>query len=72
MDHIASSKYAPKECPRCGRLLVCTGNIDCWCFEITIPETTRDYIAGFYEGCLCPECINELLKGKDFRGNRLG
>jgi hypothetical protein len=53
--------YQIKECPRCGKTFTCTGTVFCWCFEVTIPERVRDYIAARYEGCLCKECIDELV-----------
>jgi len=39
------SKYAPKECARCGKLHICTGTVHCPCFEVDVAEIILDYIA---------------------------
>jgi hypothetical protein len=55
-------KYESRECPRCGELFSCTGDLNCWCLDIEIPEYVREYISRYYEGCLCLKCLNELKK----------
>ena len=54
-------KYEPHECANCGRLMQCTGDMNCWCISIEIPEEVQDYIAATFEGCLCKECIGEMI-----------
>jgi hypothetical protein len=51
-----------KECPRCGKTFTCTGNLYCWCMEVSIPNNVKDYIAAKYDGCLCKVCIEEVKK----------
>jgi hypothetical protein len=58
---MAFSKYEEKDCPRCGRPVICTGNMNCWCLSLEIPETVQDYIAATFDGCLCKTCILELI-----------
>ncbi|HKJ42968.1 MAG TPA: cysteine-rich CWC family protein [Sunxiuqinia sp.] len=53
------NKHEPSECAKCGRLITCTGNIDCPCAVIEIPELVQDFIAATYDGCLCNRCIEE-------------
>jgi hypothetical protein len=56
-----------KSCPRCQTKFTCGaegGHRTCWCFdmpalvnahEITFPGEDN------YEGCLCPDCLRELI-----------
>jgi hypothetical protein len=59
-------KYDPKQCSRCDKNFICTGNSNCPCLDIQIPEKLLDYIADHFDGCLCPDCI-EQLKIDDFK-----
>lgn len=55
-------KFEPHACSNCGKLHTCTGNMNCWCVDIEIPEHVQDYIMACYEGCLCRECILLLME----------
>lgn len=57
-----TGKYVPCECPKCGKLFTCTGDVNCWCMEIKIPGKVKDYISARFEGCLCKECILKLIE----------
>ncbi len=57
---INKDKYQPKICPRCGQSFICYCSVDCWCFEISIPEKLNEYLENNYESCLCENCIREL------------
>ena len=61
MDHIYS-KYEQRDCPRCGKPVMCTGNTDCWCLSVKIPEHVQDYIAVRFDRCLCKDCILKLIE----------
>lgn len=54
------SKFDPKECPRCGKLHICTGTVHCPCFDIEVSESFLEYIAARFDECLCVDCIEEL------------
>jgi len=56
-----TKKYEKATCPRCGKLFPCSRGPNCWCFEIEIPEKVRDFIEMNYAGCLCKECLTELI-----------
>ncbi len=68
MDNVALSKYEQRDCPRCGKPVACTGGMDCWCLSLEIPEKIQDYIAATYDGCLCNNCIQELIRSGDIKG----
>jgi len=55
-------KYEPHACARCGKLHTCTGTYRCWCTQVEIPENVRDYIMACFDGCLCPDCVRELVE----------
>ncbi len=57
---VLNSKYDPKSCSRCGKNFICTGNSNCPCLDILIPEKLLDSIADYYEDCLCLDCIEQL------------
>jgi hypothetical protein len=51
----------PSVCPRCSREFGC--GIDsgaCWCADVTTNGTTRAAVAGFYNGCLCRDCLQSM------------
>ncbi len=50
-------KFEPRECPNCGALFNCTGDANCWCLSLHIPEKVQDYITATFDGCLCEKCI---------------
>jgi cysteine-rich CWC protein len=51
----------PSVCPRCSREFDCgIGSGACWCAEVTTNGTTRAALAGFYDGCLCRECLQSM------------
>lgn len=56
-----SVKFEPRECPNCGALFNCTGDANCWCLSLHIPEKVQDYIAATFDGCLCEKCIRVLI-----------
>ncbi len=58
---VMSEKYEPRECANCGALIVCTGDMNCWCIDVEIPEKVQDYIAACFDGCLCKNCIKQLI-----------
>ena len=65
MNDSLLKKYEPKECPRCNKNVVCTGDMNCWCLSIKIPELVQEHMTSRYEGCLCRECIEDLCKKID-------
>jgi hypothetical protein len=54
------SKYAPKECAKCGKLHICTGTVHCPCFDVKVSEEILDFIAIHFDECLCNDCMEEL------------
>jgi len=40
----------------------CTANLLCWCNELVIPDNVKIIIEDKYDDCLCPECIEFLIK----------
>ena len=54
------SKYDPKQCARCGKTHICTGTVQCPCYEVNTPEQILDYIAANFDQCLCNDCMEEL------------
>ncbi|TDN99882.1 cysteine-rich CWC family protein [Sunxiuqinia elliptica] len=57
-----NNKYEEHECANCGCLMECTGSVNCWCLELTIPEEVQDFIAASFDGCLCRNCIAEMIE----------
>lgn len=55
-------KHELHSCPNCGKEVECTGDFSCWCIQLTIPEKAQDYIAATFDGCLCRECILEIVE----------
>ena len=56
---------SPAVCPRCSEPFECgvqTGA--CWCKDVDLTDKTRKAFAAFYDGCLCPECLNMLDKAR--------
>ncbi len=53
-------KYELKECPRCGRLFSCTGEMGCWCLSVSLSVDVSDFISSRYEGCLCKQCLRNI------------
>ena len=56
---------APAVCPRCRATFGCgvdTGG--CWCRDVQLDAVTRDAFAQYYEGCLCPDCLNALSEAR--------
>jgi hypothetical protein len=48
-------------CPRCSRDFDCgIGTGTCWCAGVDVAETMRAALAQYYDGCLCPECLQSL------------
>ena len=51
----------PAVCPRCSTPFGC--GVDegvCWCAGVSVDEATRAAFAQYYEGCLCPGCLESL------------
>ena len=53
-------KHETTQCPRCSGYFSCTRTIDCWCMKTPIPAQVKEHLAAHYDGCLCPDCIEEL------------
>ena len=56
----------PKICPLCKKPNKCQAHIpnnNCWCNNIKVPESLREYIPSEYrmKACICQECV-ELYK----------
>lgn len=48
-------------CPRCEEGFGCgakTGG--CWCSDVVLDDRTRADLATFYNGCLCPKCLQQI------------
>ena len=55
----------PSVCPRCSSAFDC--GIDtgaCWCAGVRVAAGTREAFVGYYEGCLCRECLETLEAGR--------
>ena len=56
---------SPAVCPRCSTPFECgvqTGA--CWCKGVDLSDATRTAFAQYYDGCLCPDCLNALESGR--------
>ena len=53
-----------KTCERCGESFDCrAGNIvQCWCSQVQVSATVREYLAGQSADCICASCLAELEK----------
>ncbi len=60
-----SNKFEPKICPRCGAMVPCTGDLNCWCMKVEVPEKVLDYISATYDGCLCRSCLEKIIEEKN-------
>jgi len=49
-----------KTCERCGKSLVCIGDVNCWCMTVFVPPKVSCYISDNYSDCICNDCINEI------------
>lgn len=48
-------------CPRCSAGFGCGAKAGaCWCAEVMVSDDVRGDLAGFYDGCLCRECLQLL------------
>ena len=51
-----------KTCERCGKSLVCTGDVNCWCMTVFIAPKASNYISNLYANCICKSCIEDIKK----------
>ncbi|MCT4639939.1 MAG: cysteine-rich CWC family protein [Bacteroidales bacterium] len=51
-----------KECPKCGAEFSCFAETKqrCWCMDVELSEDTLKVLNSDFNGCLCPDCLNEL------------
>jgi hypothetical protein len=52
-----------RTCPRCGAHFTCgiaAGEERCWCFDL--PNVILLTSIGSDEGCLCPDCLQAVIK----------
>jgi hypothetical protein len=56
------AKTEARTCPNCGNDFTCEGDFSCWCITLHIPGEIRDYISATFDGCLCRECIESIIK----------
>ena len=56
------SVHETKYCERCKEVFECKpGNItQCQCYGLILSDAAKQYIAGRYEDCLCPICLEEI------------
>ena len=48
-------------CPRCSTQFECgIGTGSCWCAGVKTNQTTRAALAQYYDGCLCPNCLQSI------------
>ena len=47
-------------CPRGGETFDCGKSGKCWCYEMDVPVSVLEKIVQDYEGCLCPDCLQEI------------
>ena len=55
-----NSSTMTKTCPRCGKTFECVHSIDCWCVKVKLTDTTKAYLKGHYNDCLCKDCLEKL------------
>ena len=48
----------PSHCKRCGAEFRCSASPKCWCYEVDISPARLEELHRKYDGCLCPECLN--------------
>ena len=49
-------------CPRCKQTFICQNSYKCWCVSIKIPDHIKEYISENYTGCICENCIKQLIQ----------
>lgn len=60
-----------KSCPRCRQVFNCESNTykHCFCADVVLDNSTRDFLKKTHYDCLCNACLKELndkiLKVKD-------
>ena len=56
-----------KKCPKCRNSFVCNSiNINkCGCMAVPLNNQTRQLISERYDGCLCVNCLKEMVKLSD-------
>jgi 7,8-dihydroneopterin aldolase/epimerase/oxygenase len=47
-------------CGRCNRPLICYGDSNCWCQEVTVHPRTQEAIMQQYKRCLCKNCLKHF------------
>jgi hypothetical protein len=53
----------PDRCPRCGASFGCEiAGGACWCAGLTLTPERRAELAAGFEGCLCPNCLRQLVE----------
>jgi hypothetical protein len=51
-----------RSCPICGAAFTCMNSPSCWCASRTLTDRLRRHLAERYTGCLCPECLDRLIR----------
>jgi len=51
-----------KRCERCGKMFICTGDVNCWCSVTFVAPKVGNYISEHFDDCICKNCIDELTK----------
>ena len=51
-----------KTCPKCGNKFECHSESDCWCEKVQLPQKNMKYVLMNYDGCICPDCLNNEAK----------
>lgn len=69
LDGYNSREETARVCPRCGKLFTCSEDMNCWCITYIMPDRVREYVASHFEGCVCRDCLDELVRLKTTEPN---
>ena len=55
-------QHKQKHCPSCNAVFECKAETitECQCHSITMDERERNYIAQYYQDCLCAACLVKM------------
>jgi dihydroneopterin aldolase len=59
-SYIESDESYLNACGRCNRPIICYGDSNCWCQDITVHPRTQEAIMQQYKRCLCRNCLKHF------------
>jgi hypothetical protein len=60
---IENQRFTKSRCPRCGAIFTCNHERieECHCMTIPLDATQLEFIGQNYDGCLCHDCLEDVV-----------